>query len=164
MKDKRWIILVLLLVILFGLFFIRGIDAKKKQVPIGDIKYFNFSYTTGYASYSNVKYDLNCESNNCFIKVKLSGIPEEEAVEKSIDSDITINIKEILEKYNVGKWNGFSASDKNVTDGNSFDLSIGMDNNDSIHASGYMKWPRKYSEFKKEIDILFSKYAEDEDN
>ena len=52
--------------------------------------------------------------------------------------------------------NGFNKSDRYVLDGNSFSLSISMNNDEYVSASGYMKWPKNYKEVKEELITFFS--------
>ena len=126
------------------------------NMEIKSIKSFSFFYTTGYAMNADVRYEVEC-TEKCIAKIKLNGVEEEKAIKKEVSSSDIRILEDILNKYNVNKWDGFNKTDKNVLDGNSFSLNIVL-NDKSISASGYMKWPNNYGEFKKEIDMLFATF------
>ena len=58
----------------------------------------------------------------------------------------------------ISSWNGFSKSDHNVLDGNSFSLYLRMKDDNTVEASGYMRWPKNYEEVKGELISLFDEY------
>ena len=45
--------------------------------------------------------------------------------------------------------------DKDVLDGSSFNLYVKTDNDLSVEASGYMKWPKNYREVRGELESFF---------
>ena len=100
---------------------------------------------------------MECE-DKCLLKFKDEGITEEEAPVYEVDNEDVKRLESILNKYNVGSWNGFSKSDHNVLDGNSFSLYLRTEDDDTVEASGYMKWPKNYEEVKEEIISFFDKY------
>jgi hypothetical protein len=63
-----------------------------------------------------------------------------------------------LNEHEVARWNGFDKNNRNVLDGNSFTLSVTMENGKDIHAHGYMKWPKGYQETKAALDGFFAQY------
>ena len=149
MKRKIIIVfIVLLIVILVYLFTFR------KKITITDIESFHFSYTTGTAMFSTVSYDLKCESDKCTVKIKPNNAEDTKTKEIETDLKIKNEIKTILKKYQVADWNGFNKNDKHVLDGNSFYLNIIMEK-EEITASGYMKYPKNFKEFSKDIDSIF---------
>jgi hypothetical protein len=124
---------------------------------IESIKYFHLSYSNGYMANSNTTYNINCE-DKCVLELKPKYIPDEETISIELSNDEINKLIEIINKYQVIKWDGFNESDKDVLDGDSFSLSIKTKDNISVSASGYMKYPKGYSNFEKEIDELFEKY------
>jgi hypothetical protein len=52
----------------------------------------------------------------------------------------------------VDKWDGFSKSDPNVLDGNSFSLEIELAGGSTISAHGSNAYPENFSEFRKLIE------------
>ena len=154
MKIKIVIFIVILLIIV-GLFII----LNKKKVDNVDIKSFNFGYSVSTMMNGYVRYNIDC-NNTCKAIIKLNGVAEEDAVEVKIDNKDLEELKNIIEKFNISSWDGFNKVDKNVLDGNDFNISICMKNGDSISASGYMKWPKNYSEFRSEIDTYFNNLLE----
>ena len=139
------IIIVIILIIIF----------RKKGPEITDIKYFNFGYSTGNMMYAYVSYNINLEKNKYIVSIKPTGIPEEKTLKKEINVEEVKKVEEILKKYEVGKWDGFNKSDKNVLDGNSFSLYTRFTNDDTIDAHGYMKYPKNYKEVREELDKFF---------
>ncbi|MBR3198440.1 MAG: hypothetical protein IKG27_00315 [Bacilli bacterium] len=128
----------------------------RRRVNISSVKTLSFSYSTGTAMDASVSYELVCETDKCIAKIKPEGTPEEESVKIETTLEIKDKIETILKEYEVEKWNGFDKNDPYVLDGNSFYLNVTMENADSISASGYMKWPKNYSDFKNNLDIVFS--------
>ena len=133
-----------------------------KRVKIMKINSFKFSYSVGYAMYANEVYTLKNEGDKYIATVKKRGIPEENATKKEVDESFEQRIEELLKEYDVSSWDGFNKADKHVLDGNTFDLSIRMDENNHISASGYMKWPKKYKEFKMAVVEMFDELVTQE--
>ena len=121
---------------------------------ISSIKSFHFWYTTGNMVNSDVSYDLEYKNGAYRATIKPDGVQDNKAVKKKVDTEFADSLKAILEKYKVGKWNGFNKTNSMVMDGNSFTLDISMDEGD-ISAHGYMSWPSGYADFKEEVITLF---------
>lgn len=134
---------------------------KTKKIEIGEFKYFEFGYSTGYAMYSSVNYRVDCD-DKCIAKIKPDGVADEEKVEVELSEKEINQLISILNKYDVGKWDGFKKNDKSVMDGNSFHIYIKMKNDDYLSASGYMKWPKNYGNVCGELDSFFNKYINKE--
>lgn len=151
MKIKYFILVLFLglIIISTGCFF------NTKKINIEKIKSFHFSYTSGYEMYSYTNYDLKCEGHNCKAIVKPNGVSEDDKYETEVDSNFVKEIEDVLNKYNVAKWNGFNKSDKDVLDGDSFSMSIRYGDDGYISASGYMMWPDNYSNVRSEISSIF---------
>ena len=124
------------------------------------VNLFKYFFTKGYARNADIRYELEFKDNKYFATIKHWGIPEEEATILEVDESFEKKLEEILKKYNVSSWDGFQKSDKHVLDGNSFDLYIKMEEENNIDASGYMKWPKNYREFKQEVIELFDGLTE----
>ena len=129
----------------------------KKEIVIKDIYSFNLSYTKGYSINSNIRYEMifDKEKNKYIAKIKPYGVLEKDKKEIVVDNDKIIELGNILKKYHVEKWDGFNKLAKDVLDGDSFYLSVFMNDNNSIHASGYMIWPDGYKDFISKIDEFF---------
>ena len=162
MKNNSFIIVItaIILLVIIGGVLILSFNINKK-VEIGDIKSFKFHYTRGYAMNSYVNYNIDC-NDKCLATIKPYEVPEKEAIQLEIDNKFLKKIETILQKYDVGKWNGFDKTDKNVLDGNSFSLNVSFTNNTRISASGYMKWPKNYKEVRDELDSLFNDLIKEE--
>jgi len=161
MKIK-YILLILFIVLIIGII-IFICCLKKEKIEIGKFKYFEFGYSNGYAMNSNILYRVDCD-DKCIAKIKPNGVSDEDAIEVEINSDEISKLIKILKKYKIESWNGFKKSDRNVMDGDSFHLYMRMNNNDYISASGYMRWPKNYSNVRGELDSFFSKYIVDNNN
>ena len=126
-----------------------------KSIKITKIIRFSFEYSVGYAMYANEIFELENKDGKYKAKVKLTGVPDEQATIFDVDEAFEQKLEEIIKQFEVKKWDGFNKSNKMVLDGNSFSLSIRMEDDNSISASGYMKWPKKYGEFKEKVVELF---------
>ena len=158
MKEKVIIILLIVILLIALILFL----LSRKKIEITNIKSLHFSYSVSNAMYGNVSYDLKYNNSVFIAVIKPNGVSEEEAKEVDVNNEFVNSIEELLKKFEVGKWDGFNKSDKNVLDGNSFSFNIKMDNNTSIYASGYMKYPKNYSEVKKELDRMFNNLLKEE--
>lgn len=153
MKKYIIIVLVILIIVFISVFMIHN---SKRNVNVSNIKSLTFSYSQGYMANSGVRYELECK-DKCILSYKANGVPFDEATEYNLDESTVLEVEELLNKYNVSKWNGFNKSDQNVLDGDSFGFYLIMQNGDSISASGYMKWPDNYAEVKEGLDNIFAK-------
>ncbi|MBQ9011362.1 MAG: hypothetical protein IJ093_01795, partial [Bacilli bacterium] len=138
--KKVLIIIILIIVITIICFFI-----FRKKTSITSIQSLHISYTTGTAKYSNVSYDLVC-NEKCIVTIKPNNIPDKEALETEVSQEVKKEIEKVLKKYHVETWDKFNKSDQYVMDGSSFSISIDMEDNNTISASGYMKCPKNYKE------------------
>lgn len=125
---------------------------------IKNIKHLRYSYTGGYAMYAYTIYEIDFKDGNYYLTIKPNGVPDEEKQEVKMKKEDIKKIEDILNKYNVSFWDGFNKTDKNVLDGNSFSFTLDYDENKTIHAYGYMMYPKNYREVKTELIDLFSNY------
>ena len=126
----------------------------KKPKQIDSLTKLHFSYSNGYVANAYTTYDIELKDGKYYALIKPYLIPEEETFEVEIDKKKVNEIINILNKYEVNKWDGYNKSDKYVLDGDSFSFWIYMANGNDIHASGYMKWPKNYGEVKSELDRI----------
>ena len=110
------------------------------------------------------KFDLKYENEKYIAQVKLYGISEENATKFEVPVIFEHELENLLKEYRVNKWYGFNKSDKLVLDGNSFELYVKMEENNQIDASGYMKWPKNYKEFKENVVVMFKEYMSKVEN
>ncbi|MBP5684391.1 MAG: hypothetical protein J6X02_03955 [Bacilli bacterium] len=137
-------------------------DIVKNVIKIQDIKSLSFNYSNGYMMYAYTRYELNCDKS-CTLRIKPNGIPDEDMKEYEVDNKTIVELCDLLNKYDISKWNGFDESDQNVLDGDSFSFSLNLHNGKSISASGYMRWPKNYSDVKNGIMKLFDAYIKEGD-
>jgi len=155
MKSKYIIIIISLVIVFLIVIALLCTKLLNKKIELKNIKYFSFSYSNGYAINSNIIYTLKKENNKLFVSIKPYGIDDEEKLETAVDSSFLSDLENVLNKYNVGSWNGFNKNNKYVLDGDSFSLSVNLENDKSISAHGYMEWPNNYNSVKEELDKLF---------
>lgn len=155
MKNK-WLIIVILAVLVIALISVVIFYLTKKRIILtkDNIKHIHFSYSTGNMMYANVSYDIDLEKEGYVATIKPNGVSDEAAKKVKLDKKTMEKLVNELNKYNITSWNGFKKSDKNVLDGDSFSLSIGTKDDKWIEASGYMKWPKNYSEVKGVFDSI----------
>lgn len=151
------VIVITIILLIWGVYYMFFSDRPRKVDKISGIKIFHYSYSVGYHYEARIYYELECK-NKCTLKIKDEGITEEDAPVYEVDKEITKKLEAILNKYSVGSWNGFSKSDHNVLDGDSFSLYLRMKDNNTVEASGYMKWPKNYEEVKGELISFFDEY------
>lgn len=161
MKTKYIILIIALLVIALSCFLI-----FRKRVEITSINSFYLTYTKGYAMNSYVRYELRYDEKEekWIATIKPYGIEEEKKKEVIVEEEVSKTLEKILKEYHVEKWDGFEKRDKNVLDGDSFSLSVRMENDNDISASGYMMWPKNYRDVVNKVDEIFMKiYNENEE-
>lgn len=148
MKKKIIISLVVvaLVIILIGILLIFTEPPYE-----GKIKSFHF----GSGSWTYMNYDLKKEDGKIIFKAE--GVGEKpNQVEKEVDEEILNKLEDIINTNKVNKWDGFNKTDKNVMDGESFNLTITYEDGKVVNASGYMIFPKRYNTVSREIDKLFS--------
>ena len=131
-----------------------------KEKKIENISHLYLTYTNGYSAYAYSIYTLDC-TEECILKAKQLGVPDEEIIEVEIPKEKVEEIANKLNEYHVSRWNGFSKSDKYVLDGDSFSFNLDYNDNDKISAHGYMMWPNNYSDVKSYLVNTFNEYIKE---
>jgi|GEM_PF-1960301 len=126
-----------------------------KRVVMGSFESFSFSYSTG--NYMNARRSFEAELKDGKVKVKiaLEEVADEDAAVIETGSEFMQKLEEAAETHGVRKWNGFSLSNKRVMDGTGFRLSIRMENDEYLTASGYMARPKGYREAASAFESIF---------
>lgn len=155
--NKKYLILIVIAIIITIILLLLIFNKKEEKVEISKIKSFHFSYSNGYSINANTRYELNYDKNNnqYIAVIKPYEVSEEDKQEIIVDDLFVEEILKVLKEYRIDKWNGFNKTNQNVLDGDGFNLSINMDNNQRIQASGYMMWPDNYKEFQSRISNIF---------
>lgn len=156
MKKVFIIVFVLLIIVTIIVLLILKSKQNEKYINVSNIENLRFFYTKGYMINSDICYELDCK-DKCILTYKAYGVSFNDAKKYKVSSNNVLEIENILNKYQVFKWNGFHSNDKNVLDGDSFSMYITMKNGNKIESSGYMKWPKDYGEVKKELEAIFEK-------
>ena len=159
MKMKYLLIGCILFFLICIIFFFFSKNKKIAESDI-DIQSFSFSYSNGSSYNSDILYELNCLNGGCEALKKGIGVSNEDATLVKVDFDMKKKLEVFLMEYQVDQWNGFHESNDYVLDGDSFSLRVQMKNQEVIEASGYMKWPKNYLEFRSKVDELFSDIEE----
>ena len=166
MKWYIWVIIAVIIIVAIVLLII-FLNRKKdgttppKKIELNNIDSLEFSYSVGYAMNAYYRYELVC-SDKCIIKIKPNGVPEEETQEYDVSEELMKKLVDMLNKYEVYKWDGFDRTAKDVLDGDSFSFTIRMKDETSIHASGYMMWPDNYRSVKEEFNNIFGELMKKE--
>jgi hypothetical protein len=129
----------------------------KKKIRVENLKSFHYSYSVGYYMNASYSYDIEKKDDKYIVSIKDAGMPEEKARKYTVEKGKIQQFESLLNEIEIYRWNGFQKSDKNVLDGNSFSLSIWLENKENISASGYMMWPSHYTEKKAVIENWFFK-------
>lgn len=153
------------LIIMASIFYF--ISDRQRNISIQDITYFSFTYTCGNAINANVEYMLKPEEENgkegkYTVWIKPNGIADEDKKVFTVDGSFVSRLEKFLEDNRVGRWNGFKKVDKNVLDGNQFELNIYLEDGTSVNASGYMRWPKNYAAVKEGVENIFLSLMEEQ--
>ena len=138
-------------------------EVDNKKLEIKDTYIFSFSYSVGYHINASYDYEIRLNENGSYEAFyKADGVAPEDRLSKIIDKEIVSEFENILTKYKIYKWNGFHESDLDVLDGDSFYLHYMRKDKESISASGYMKYPKGYRDFRSEIHNFFTDLFKEE--
>lgn len=161
MKNKvLWIIITIFVLIGMGVILLFG--TKKKEIT--SIKSMHLSYSNGWSAYSYTRYDLEKKDDGYYVEIKPYGYSDDEMQEVKLSKKDINKIIEVLNKYNVVKWDGFHKSDQGVLDGDSFSFSLHTEDDIDVSASGYMRWPDNYRNVRDELGEIFNPLYEYKDD
>lgn len=157
MKLKYIIIGLIIVIIGVCCYLILGNKKRIKDEELDSVRSFYMTYSNGYMINAYTRYQLNIKDDKYIAEIKPYGVAEEDKLEIEVEKKVLDEITEVLKKYHVSKWDGFNKSDHGVLDGDSFSLSIYLNDDKSIQASGYMMWPENYRNVRDEISEIFMK-------
>ena len=148
MINKIYIFLpiILIVVVIMVILFIN----TNKKIVLKNTTRFRLFYTNGYMMNADTEYEYVLEDGKYIMSIKPYLVDRENIISFEVDKSVIEEIETILNKYEVYKWNGFSKSDHNVLDGDSFSFNVKMNDVD-ISASGYMKYPDNYDNCHKAL-------------
>ncbi len=151
---KYYIIgIIVLIVVCISLFICFGKKNTKKELK--NLESLRLHYSSGYAMYAYTTYEIKKE-DKYKITIKPLGIPDEEAKTYDISEEEIKKILDILNKYEVIKWDGFNKTNKDVLDGDSFSFSAKFEDGTSISAHGYVSYPENYRNVRNELEEIFN--------
>lgn len=136
--------------------FISNYSSIFGEDPIYQINDLHYSYSNGYGMNQDVIYNIDCE-NKCTLKIKEYEKPDDDIITIKLSNKDMDKFVSILNKNHIASWKGFSKSDKNVLDGDSFSFHLRYNDDEKLSASGYMMYPNKYDSFKKQFEDYISK-------
>ena len=157
MKYKYLIIIVVVIILI--IISIVLLTNKKSNVVIKDSVRLRLLFTQGYMMNADTEYEYKLEEDKYIMNIKPYLVDRENIVSFEVDKKVIKEIENILNKYEVYKWDGFNKSDNNVLDGDSFAFSV-YTNEVRINAAGYMKYPDNYGTVKEEIVKIFEREYE----
>ena len=118
---------------------------------IYQINKLEYTYTSGYEINSDTSYIIDCE-DECVLTIKEYGVDEKDIITITLTNKDMDKFENMLNKYHILSWKGFSKSDKNVLDGNSFSFRLRYNDDEKLSANGYMIYPDHYKEFKEKFE------------
>lgn len=154
MTKYKVIVLSLILIVVVVMVMFKK-NGKVNSFEITDIKRFSYSYSTGYMVNSRVRYEIDYKDDKYIATILPDGIEDEDKLQIEIQQDEINKIIAVFNKYDVSKWDGFNKDDKDVLDGNNFSFYLRMQDDKTIEASGYMKWPDNYGKVESELNSIF---------
>lgn len=134
---------------------------RKKQKPvepieddreIAGIRELSFRYRSGG---SDVRYELYRRDDGYEACVRLEGESADDAVTVKVGEDAADEIADLLNTYDVMRWDGFHESERGVLDGDRFSLEVYFGEGSGVSADGYMRWPENYDEVCEGLDEIF---------
>lgn len=111
--------------------------------------------TNGTYMNAGVDYSYISDGEKASITVRLDGVSEDDALTIPVSEDFSRRLEDIIERYKLRKWDGFSKSDKNVLDGSGFGFNAAFDDGTRISASGYERYPKDHSQVVGALEGLF---------
>ena len=79
---------------------------------------------------------------------------QDDEAPRRIDGAVAAELQRIVEEFDMASWDGFSGSNPNVLDGESFRLDIEFDDGTSVHASGTNAFPDGYRRAMDRVEEL----------
>ena len=124
-----------------------------KPVPITEIEHISFTESTMAIPDITVS-GITRTAEGASILINADYQSREIAY--SVDAEVLDKVQAILEKYEVGKWNGYSGHNPMALDGSSFALYVQFTDGSSLSAQGTNNFPDNYSNVRREFDSLTS--------
>jgi len=155
MKIKVLIISICVIItaVLVGLLLMRR--STNEITKVSEIRRFYFTYSKGYMANSGVRYELENDHYGCKVTIKPYEYSSEDEISLYVSDNVSKKVEDVINKYNVVKWDGFKGNNRYVLDGDSFSMTISLKDGTYISASGYMEWPENYSKVRNELDDIF---------
>lgn len=109
----------------------------------GKMTEFSYHYGSFFGGY--YAYDLVLQGDVVhFTAEGKNGV--ELSVDKEVDPSVLSELSTVMTDRHVERWDGFSKSDDRVLDGYGFSLAVKYDDERTLIADGYEKYPKDYWE------------------
>lgn len=126
--------------------------ARDEERAISGIREVFFRHRSGG---SDVRYTLERTDDAIFAKIRLEGESAEDAVTAAVSEDVADEIADLLNTYDVLRWDGYHESERGVLDGDAFTLEVSYGEGESVYADGYMSFPDNFEEVCEGLDEIF---------
>lgn len=130
-----------------------GLFSRSPQ--ISGITHFSYAVYGGMTMNYGYDYSADLADGKVIVTHRPSDEPEENSFTVETNASFMDELRAVIEKYKLNKWDGFHGNNKYVLDGDFFSLRVEMDNGQTISAGGYMSYPKNYSAAISEIIALF---------
>ena len=146
--SKVFLIILLLISVLSG---IGGCSYERPDiVEIPDVQKLSFSKAG--SEVPEITYaEFSREENRTAVYIEYAYYDKYESIE---DLSIMDSIKEILQKYDVIKWDGFNKTESDIFDGHSFNIDVVFTDGTEIKAYGNNAFPENYNDVFAELNDL----------
>ena len=113
---------------------------------------FKYEYGGGWST--TYSYEIK-QKDDKYVFTYKETLKDADVIIKYVSKKNMKKLSDLIDKYEIDKWNGFDKSQDNIYDGSYFSLNVKYNNGDVINAHGYMMTPDNYNEASEElIDFL----------
>lgn len=121
-------------------------------MPDAALTFFSFSESSSY--FKRVQgYEYRLKEGNSAAHFLMAN--EEAAYPVPVDQAWVDTLTGFIRQYDMMAWDGFQGSDSMLLDGTQFRLNFAFADGTSVHASGYGRFPKGYSEASSAIEAHF---------
>lgn len=123
------------------------------------IDYFEIILNGGFSG-EFFDYKIKREDGKLYLTYEDVDTRTKGGIKREIEEEVAEKLREIYDRLEVEKWNGFDKAAEGVFDGQSFLLAIGFSNGEYLSAKAYHLFPKNFWEFRDEITELFQGYID----
>lgn len=130
----------------------KPVENTENEREISHITGLAFRYRTGGA---DVRCELELKNGAYYAVVRLEGESADDAVTVPVGEDVADELAELLNTYDVLRWDGFHESERGVLDGDRFSLEVYDGEGNGVSADGYMSFPENFDEVCEGLEEIF---------